>query len=77
MAPKKPTTRIPVEEFPAWLKAKIGDQSITDFATSIGFKRQRLSSILNGREQAGTKLLLALKKHGLRRAETFYVVDAD
>jgi hypothetical protein len=77
MGTKRATKQITEEQFPKWLRAKIGDQTITDFAKSIGFKRQRLSNILNGASQPGAKLLQALKKYGIRRAITHYEVDAD
>jgi hypothetical protein len=68
------THEISAEAFPSWLRAVIGTRSIEEFATSIGFKRQRISAVINGREAPGELLVAALKKHGLVGARVVYTV---
>lgn len=76
-AKKRSKTReISEKEFLAWLDAAKGEMTVGDFATSLGFKRQRVSAVLNGREAPGDRFLAALKKHGLEATRVVYVVKA-
>jgi antitoxin component HigA of HigAB toxin-antitoxin module len=76
MATRKRTRTISPDAFPAWLRSRIeaSGMTITDFAESIGFGRQRISNVLSGRESPGSNLVAALKPHGLVSASTVYEV---
>jgi hypothetical protein len=69
-----PTRSIGEHELGAWLRGKIGEENLQDFAPKIGISRQMLSGIVHGDRQPGPSVIRKLKKYGMVRSERRYIV---
>ncbi len=69
---KPANIRVHEDALPEYIRSRMGDLQVKQYAAKIGVTREALSSILNGHREPGPKLIRAL---GIKGVEKTYIIE--